>query len=97
MNRGGAGAGNTAPAEPMSGQPMPGMPGPGQQFVMSFNFRCQQCGNTHPPDFYLMPSEGVRPNNTFGFIDNVFRLVCKRCREEYRIELKIERFVNAER
>lgn len=71
----------------MNGQPI--------QFVISFNFRCQNCGNTHPPDFYLMPAEGVRQNNTFGFMENVFRLVCKKCHQEYRIELKIERFVDA--
>jgi len=63
--------------------------------MMHFNFRCVNCGNTHPPEFYIMPAEGIRSNNTFGFLENVFRIVCKRCQEEYRMELNIERFANA--
>jgi len=44
----------------------------------------------------MMPSEGLKPDNTFGFSDNAFRLVCMRCKEEYRAEFNVRRFADVE-
>jgi len=65
-------------------------------FTFKFNFTCS-CGNKEPANFYLMPAEGLREDNTFGFLDSVFRIVCKRCNEEFVAEVKIRRFVDAKK
>ena len=65
------------------------------KFTLSFSFSCI-CGNKIPSEFYTMPVEGLRGDNTFGFIDNRFRIVCKKCKEEFITELFVRRFSDVE-
>jgi hypothetical protein len=61
-------------------------------FTISFNFTCEGCGNSEPRNFYIMPVEGIRKDNTFGFLDGKYRMVCQKCKEEFTTELTIRRF-----
>ena len=62
-------------------------------FTFTFGFTCE-CGNGHPANFYTMPVEGLKPDNTFGFMDGTFRLVCKVCKKEYVAGVTVRRFAD---
>ena len=63
------------------------------KFNLSFGITCS-CGNCNPAEFYVIPLEGLRGDNTFGFLDNQFRMVCQRCKTEFIAELKLRRFAD---
>jgi len=68
---------------------------PNPKFVFSFSFRCS-CGNDRPDRFYTMPAEAVKEDDSFGFADNIFRIVCKICKAEYRADFNVRKLQNAE-
>lgn len=65
------------------------------KFILSFGFSCR-CGNRDPSGFYMMPAEVVRPDNSFGFSDHIYRLLCKGCKKEYQIQWNVKECANAE-
>lgn len=65
------------------------------KFVITFGFSCK-CGNNHPADFYTMPAEVLKDDLSFGFSENIFRIVCKLCKAEYRVDTHVRRLENAE-
>ena len=58
--------------------------------ILTFNIKCQFCGNEDDNEFYFMPQEmNVMDGKVYSFTR--YDLVCKKCNTKHLLELKFNK------